>query len=111
MTALHKLQMFFVSSEKLFSFLRFKFLQLSLFFSTLSNSKVEMEVQDFFNVMNWLATSIKQDPQGEKEGRMEIQKFEYLENNKKYNCTGPPAFKSQKVGYQSNQKLLHHYQR
>ena len=81
MTALHKLQMFFVSSEKLFSFLKFKFLQLSLFFSTLSNSKVEMEVQDFFNVMNWLASSIKQDPQGEKEGRMEIQKFEYLENN------------------------------
>ena len=22
----------------------------------------------------------------------------------------PPAFKSQRVGYQSNQKLLHHYQ-
>ena len=29
--------------------------------------------------------------------------------NKKYNCSGPPAFKSQRVGYQSNQKLLHHY--
>ena len=28
--------------------------------------------------------------------------------NKKYNCTGPPTFKSQKVAYQSNQKLLHH---
>ena len=31
-------------------------------------------------------------------------------NNKKYNCSGLPAFKSQSVGYQSNQKLLHHYQ-
>ena len=30
--------------------------------------------------------------------------------NKNYNCNGPPAFKSQKVGYQSNEKLLHHYQ-
>ena len=28
--------------------------------------------------------------------------------NKKYNCSGAPAFKSQKVGYQSNQNLLHH---
>ena len=28
--------------------------------------------------------------------------------NKKYNCCGPPAFKSQRVAYQSNQKLLHH---
>ena len=26
--------------------------------------------------------------------------------NKKYNCSGPPAFKSQRVGYQSNQKLI-----
>ena len=30
--------------------------------------------------------------------------------NKMYNCSGPPAFKSQRVGYQSNQKLLQHYQ-
>ena len=30
--------------------------------------------------------------------------------NKKYNCSGCPAFKSQRVGYQSNQKLMHHYQ-
>ena len=30
--------------------------------------------------------------------------------NKKYNCSGSPAFKSQRVGYQSNQKLMHHYQ-
>ena len=30
--------------------------------------------------------------------------------NKKYNCSGPLAFKSQKVEYQSNQKLPHHYQ-
>ena len=29
--------------------------------------------------------------------------------NKKYNFSGPPAFKSQRVGYQSNQKSLHHY--
>ena len=29
--------------------------------------------------------------------------------NNKYNCSGPPTIKSQKVGYQSNQKLLHHY--
>ena len=29
--------------------------------------------------------------------------------NKKYNCSGPQAFKSQGVGYQSNQKLLHHF--
>ena len=27
-----------------------------------------------------------------------------------YNWRGPPAFKTQRVGYQSNQKLLHHYQ-
>ena len=30
--------------------------------------------------------------------------------SKKYNCSGSSAFKSQRVGYQSNQKLLHHYQ-
>ena len=30
--------------------------------------------------------------------------------NKKYNCSGPPTFKSQRVGYQSKQKLLHLYQ-
>ena len=30
--------------------------------------------------------------------------------NKKYNCCGPPAFKSQRIAYQSNQKLLHHCQ-
>ena len=30
--------------------------------------------------------------------------------NKKYNCSGPLAFKSQRIGYPSNQKLLHHYQ-
>ena len=30
--------------------------------------------------------------------------------NKKYNCSGPATFKGQRVGYQSNQKLLHHYQ-
>ena len=29
-------------------------------------------------------------------------------SNRKYICNGPPAFKSQTVGYQSNQKLLHH---
>ena len=29
--------------------------------------------------------------------------------NKKYNCSGSLAFKSQRVGYHSNQKLLHHY--
>ena len=28
--------------------------------------------------------------------------------NKKYNGSGPPAFKSQRIAYQSNQKLLHH---
>ena len=28
--------------------------------------------------------------------------------SKKYNCCGPLAFKSQRVAYQSNQKLLHH---
>ena len=28
--------------------------------------------------------------------------------NKRYYCSGPPAFKSQRVEYQSNQKLLHH---
>ena len=27
-----------------------------------------------------------------------------------YSLSGPPAFKSQRVRYQSNQKLLHHYQ-
>ena len=30
--------------------------------------------------------------------------------NRKYNWSVPLAFKSQRVGYQSNQKLLHHYQ-
>ena len=30
-------------------------------------------------------------------------------NNKKYNCSKPTAFKSQRVGYPPNQKLLHHY--
>ena len=34
----------------------------------------------------------------------------YPKLNMKYNCSGPPAVKSQRVGYQSNQKLLHHYQ-
>ena len=28
--------------------------------------------------------------------------------SKKYKCSGPPTFISQRVGYQSNQKLLHH---
>ena len=28
----------------------------------------------------------------------------------KYNCSGPPALKSQKVWHKSNQQLLHHYQ-
>ena len=31
-------------------------------------------------------------------------------SNKKYNCSRPPEFKSKRVRYQSNQKLLHHYQ-
>ena len=30
--------------------------------------------------------------------------------NKKYNCSGPLAFKRKKAGYQFNQKLLHHSQ-
>ena len=30
------------------------------------------------------------------------------EKNKKYNCSGHPIFKSQRAGYQSNQKLWHH---
>ena len=30
--------------------------------------------------------------------------------NKKYSCSGTPAFKSQRVGYQSDQKILRHYQ-
>ena len=30
--------------------------------------------------------------------------------NKKYNFSGPLAFKRKKAGYQSNQKLLHHSQ-
>ena len=29
--------------------------------------------------------------------------------NNKHNCSGSLAFKSQRVGYHSNQKLLHHY--
>ena len=29
---------------------------------------------------------------------------------KKYNCTGPPTFNCHRVGYQSSQRLLHHYQ-
>ena len=33
-----------------------------------------------------------------------------MKENKKYNCSGPPVIKNQRVGYQSNQKLLHHYQ-
>ena len=31
-------------------------------------------------------------------------------HNKKYNCSGPTAFKSQRKGHQSNQILLYHYQ-
>ena len=31
--------------------------------------------------------------------------------NMKYKCSGTSAYKSQIVGYQSNQKLLHHYKR
>ena len=31
-------------------------------------------------------------------------------HNKKYNCSGTPAFENQRVGYQSNQILLHHFQ-
>ena len=37
----------------------------------------------------------------------------YKENtniNMNYNCSKPPAFKRQRLEYQSNQKLLHHYQ-
>ena len=30
--------------------------------------------------------------------------------NKKFNYSGTPAFKRQRVGYQSNQKLLRHHQ-
>ena len=36
------------------------------------------------------------------------QKCKYLKKNKKYNCYGPLAFKSQRVAYQCNQKLLHY---
>ena len=37
-----------------------------------------------------------------------LQETTKFRKNKKYNCSGPPASKSQRVGYQSNQKLLHH---
>ena len=30
--------------------------------------------------------------------------------NMNYNCSGPPVFKIESVGYQFNKKLLHHYQ-
>ena len=30
--------------------------------------------------------------------------------NMNYNCSGAPVFKSENIGYQFNQKLLHHYQ-
>ena len=30
--------------------------------------------------------------------------------NLKYNCSGPLTFKRQRAEYQSNQKVLHHYQ-
>ena len=33
-----------------------------------------------------------------------------LTEKKKYSCSEPLAFKSQRVGYQSNQKLLHRCQ-
>ena len=33
-----------------------------------------------------------------------------IKSPNKYNCSGPTAFKSQRVGYQSNQKLLPRYQ-
>ena len=38
------------------------------------------------------------------------QKKQKTKQNKKDNCSGPLACKSQRVGGQSNQKLLHHYQ-
>ena len=40
----------------------------------------------------------------------QIEFFQKYTPNKKYNCNGPLAFKSQRVAYQSNQKLLHHCQ-
>ena len=41
---------------------------------------------------------------------MNIDIYECRIKSNRYNCSGPPAFKSQRVGYQSNQKSLHHYQ-
>ena len=35
---------------------------------------------------------------------------ELAKTTRSKSCSGPPAFKSQRVGYQSNQKLLHHHQ-
>ena len=43
---------------------------------------------------------------------LRLQKNAFIvEENKKYNCSETPAFKSKRVGYMSNQKLLHHFQR
>ena len=56
---------------------------------------------------NFLSTHFLQDTSG---GCFLMNSSLVSNVNKKYNCSGPPAFKSQNVGYQSNQKLLHNYQ-
>ena len=53
---------------------------------------ISFKTQIFKNILSWL-TNIE----------------EIIERNKKYNCSGHLAFKSQKVQYQSDKKLLHHY--
>ena len=42
--------------------------------------------------------------------RFKITKSKDWSQNKKHNCSESPAFKSQRVEYQSNQKVLHYYQ-
>ena len=79
----------------------FKIFQEFLWLTIILKLQLENNKSNLFAVLNcWATYTLKtQLP-------VLIKYFKY----KKYNCSGTPAFKSQRVGYQSNQKLLHHYQ-
>ena len=59
--------------------------------------------KDFFKLMN---NSVF----GKTMEDVQQQTQKYYTYNKTYSCSEPPAFKCQRVGYQCNQKLLHHCQ-
>ena len=57
------------------------------------------KIKTFINKYNWEGLNFPSEKDDCK-----------FKKNKKYNCSGAPAFKSQRAEYQSNQKLLHNYQ-